>query len=212
MQSRLQPEEALEDIKRIMNRSSRFISLSGWSGISAGVCALIGAGLANSTINKYKNSSEVTYNEVPDELKRDLMFIGAGVFIGAFILAFLFTWLRTNRNGQRVWNTASRRLLWNTMIPLGVGGVFILGMLYHDVSIFVSPACLVFYGLALVNGSKYTLGEVRYLGYGQILLGIINIWFLQYSLVFWATGFGVLHIVYGIIMWYRYERINKLAD
>jgi len=72
----------------------------------------------------------------------------------------------------------------------------------------VAPGCLVFYGLALVNASKYTLGEIRYLGYGQLILGIINLWQLSYGLYFWAAGFGILHIIYGIVMWYRHERAS----
>jgi len=71
---------------------------------------------------------------------------------------------------------------------------------------FIAPGCLIFYGLALVNGSKYTLGEVKWLGYGQILLGIINLWWVGNGLYFWALGFGVLHIVYGTLMWWKYER------
>jgi hypothetical protein len=211
MESQLQPAEALQDIRRIMDRSSRFISLSGWSGISAGVCALIGAWLANSRINEYQYSAEKGYADVPTELQNELVYIAAGVFIGAIILAFFFTWLRANRQRQQIWNTASRRLIWNTMLPLVAGGIFIIGMMYHNVTMFISPACLMFYGLALVNGSKYTLGEVRYLGYGQIALGIINLWIPQYSLLLWAIGFGILHIIYGIVMWYKYEK-QQSAD
>jgi len=70
----------------------------------------------------------------------------------------------------------------------------------------IAPCCLIFYGLALVNGSKYTLGEVKYLGYGQVVLGIMNLWLLGYGLYFWAAGFGILHIIYGTLMWWKYER------
>ena len=72
----------------------------------------------------------------------------------------------------------------------------------------VAPGCLVFYGLALVNASKYTLGEIRYLGYGQLVLGIVNLWNVSYGLWFGALGFGILHIIYGIWMWYKYEKNN----
>jgi hypothetical protein len=70
----------------------------------------------------------------------------------------------------------------------------------------IAPGCLIFYGLALVNASKYTLKEVRYLGYGQMILGIINLWFIGYGIFFWAIGFGVLHILYGTMMWWKYEK------
>ena len=105
-----------------------------------------------------------------------------------------------------MWGTTTRRLFWNTAIPLAVGGIFLLRMMEQGEYRFISAGCLIFYGLALVNASKYTLGEVRYLGYGQILLGIIALWQIGYGLQFWAMGFGVLHIVYGVAMWYKYER------
>lgn len=105
-----------------------------------------------------------------------------------------------------MWDYTSRRLAWNMLIPLAAGGAFILGMLRYDAWIFVAPACLLFYGLALVNASKYTLTDIRYLGYCEILLGLANMLFPGYGLWFWAAGFGVLHIIYGAIMWVKYEK------
>lgn len=91
---------------------------------------------------------------------------------------------------------------------MAVGGLFLLRSMELNYYNLVAPGCLVFYGLALVNASKYTLGEIRYLGYGQLILGIINLWQLSYGLYFWAAGFGILHIIYGIVMWYRHERAS----
>jgi hypothetical protein len=91
-------------------------------------------------------------------------------------------------------------------IPLVTGGLLILAILRYDEWRFIAPLCLIFYGLALVNGSKYTLSEIRYLGICEILLGLINTQFVGYGLYFWAAGFGVLHIIYGFVMWWRYER------
>lgn len=198
MDSQAKPLEDLRDIKRMMERSSRFISLSGWSGISAGLCALAGAWLAD------KEISGRTYSQL--ELERRLLLIASAVFVSALALAFLFTYRRARINGLPMWDSTARRLLLNTMVPITVGGLFIMGMMYHDVTRFISPACLVFYGLALVHASKYTLGEVRYLGYAEITLGLLNLWILDKSLLIWAIGFGVLHIVYGVWMWLKYER------
>ena len=90
------------------------------------------------------------------------------------------------------------------------GGLYILKLIEHGSFGLIAPGCLIFYGLALVNASKYTLSEVRYLGYCQILLGVINCWFVGYGLYFWAVGFGLLHIIYGTVMWYKYERAKKM--
>jgi hypothetical protein len=69
---------------------------------------------------------------------------------------------------------------------------------------FVTPLTLIFYGLALVNASKYTLSEVRSLGIIEIVIGLFAMHFIGYGLLLWAVGFGVMHIIYGIIMHIRY--------
>jgi hypothetical protein len=199
----------IKDIRRIMERSSRFVSLSGLSGVAAGICALIGAGLAYNIINSYYgsyNSRGFFTGDDFSKLKLKLVLVSAIVFIVAFATSFYLTWRKAKKQGLPVWDHTSKRLAWNMMVPLVAGGFFIVGMLRYDIWAFVSPACLIFYGLALVNGSKYTLSDIRYLGYCEILLGFINMFFIGYGLWFWSIGFGVLHIIYGILMWLKYER------
>lgn len=218
MDSQHPPLQTIQDIKRMMERSSRFISLSGWSGISAGICALAGAYAAHVRLNK--QSPNVTEIFLGDDgvygiqggslaLFRELLSIAAITFVAAFVSAFFFTWLRSRKNGTPMWDRTVQRLTWNTIVPLGAGAIFLFRSLqiYHFE--LIAPGCLIFYGLALVNASKYTLGEIRYLGYGQLVLGIINLWFLYDGLYFWAAGFGILHIIYGIVMWWRYERVSS---
>ncbi len=208
--------DALQDIKEMMSRSSRFISLSGWSGISAGVCALIGAWVANtifydetgiaSGYSQPENYKVSTPFDLTHIVSNKLFIVAVVTFIVAFMLAFFFTFLRSRKNNFSIWGSAARRLMINVSLPMIVGGIFILKLLQTGEYGLIAPACLIFYGLALVNASKYTLGEVRYLGYGQILLGLINCWVPGYGLYFWAAGFGVLHIIYGALMLWKYER------
>lgn len=201
--------ETLQDIKRMMERSSRFISLSGLSGVSAGIIALAGAWFAHELISPYY----IRYNTrgsflLQDfhELKTRLMMLAGLVLFLALVFSFYFTWRKARKNNLSMWDPTSRKLFINLMIPLIAGGLFVLGMLYHNEWRFIAPASLVFYGLALVNASKYTLGEIRYVGILEILLGIINLYFEDYGLYFWAVGFGLLHIVYGLIMWVKYDK------
>ncbi len=190
--------ETLQDIKRIMERSSRFISLSGLSGVSAGICALAGSWIAYRWINLLRND--------PGTLLTNLVLLALAVMVCALASAFYFTWRKARKNGLPVWDHTSKKLLTNLAIPLGTGGLFAGGLLYHNEWQFVAPACLVFYGLALVNASKYTLRDIRYLGLLEIALGLINIYYVEYSLYCWALGFGVLHIIYGVIMWSKYDK------
>jgi hypothetical protein len=201
--------ETLQDIKRIMERSSRFLSLSGLSGIAAGICALAGAWFANNKIEPYYqqyNESGHFYASDFRELKLDLMLIAGVVLVIALLSSFYFTWRRTRKNHLPFWDHTSRKLFINMLIPLITGGLLILAMLQKDEWRYVAPSCLIFYGLALVNSSKYTLNDIRYLGLLEIILGLINTQFLGYGLYFWAIGFGLLHIIYGAIMWWKYER------
>ncbi len=201
--------QEIKDIRRIMERSSRFISLSGLSGISAGACALIGAFIGRYILKNYYgtyNSHGFFSGDDFSRLKIKLTGLALVVFAAAFISSFYFTWQKAKKQGLPVWDYTSKRLFWNMLIPLLAGAGFILAMLQYDEWRFVAPACLIFYGLALVNASKYTLTDIRYLGYCEIALGLINMLFIGYGLYFWATGFGVLHIFYGAIMWFKYEK------
>lgn len=208
--------DTIKDIKQMMERSSRFISLSGLSGIAAGISALVGAWFAYGVIHPAESSGHqyrLEYSEMKggDISIRD--FMGSRLFeialftlIAALVFAFLFTWLRSKKTNVPLWGITARRLMWNVSIPLGAGGLYILRLIETGTYHLIAPGCLIFYGLALVNASKYTLAEIRYLGYAQLVVGLINLWVLGYGLYFWATGFGVLHIVYGIYMWFKYER------
>jgi hypothetical protein len=200
--------DTLKDIRRIMDRSSRFISLSGLSGVSAGVFGLIGVYFAWDWIHEYAVNYNDYYSRGGSRLlsiEWKLIFLAAAVLTGALVFALYFTWQRAKKNKVPMWDATSRKLLVNLAIPLITGGVFVLGLInYHDWR-FIAPACLIFYGLALVNASKYTLSDIRYLGLLEIALGLANMWFFGWGLYFLGVGFGVLHIVYGLIMWWKYE-------
>lgn len=199
--------ETLRDIKKMMERSGRFISLSGWSGVSAGLAALTGAFFAKKKIAEYYSSYALDTN-CPTCLRDDLITIAVIVFVVAFASATLFTWFKSKKEGVAIWGSSARRLLWNTLLPMIAGGFVILRMVSLKQYDLVAASSLIFYGLALVNGSKYTMGEVRYLGYAQIITGIVGLWLSRSGLTIWALGFGVWHIVYGIAMWWKYDR-NK---
>ena len=201
--------ETLQDIKKIMERSSRFISLSGWSGVAAGLCALIGAWIAYRWLDGYYydyNNRGFYEGTEFQRLKSRLLILAGAVLAAALVSSFYFTWRKARHDHETVWNFTSRRLIINMLIPLVAGGVFILGMLQYNDWRFVAPSCLIFYGIALVNASKYTLSDVRWLGFLEIILGLVNMQFIGKGLYFWAAGFGVLHIIYGLLMWWKYER------
>ena len=203
--------DTLRDIKRLMERSSRFISLSGLSGLGAGICALVGAYIAHNWIRAdFVTSNSRTYESV-HEIKIKLILLAIAVLIAALAVSFYFTWNKAKKNNLPVWDHTSKKLLINLLIPLAAGGFFVIGLLAQNEWRFVASACLVFYGLALVNASKYTLTDIRYLGLMEVVLGLINLYYPEYSLYFWAVGFGVLHIIYGLIMWWKYDKVTTAS-
>jgi hypothetical protein len=197
----------IQDIKSMMSQSSRFISLSGLSGILAGTYSLIGAWYAYTTIyfdtatNGEYSQLIITENEV---IK--LIFIASSIIILSIITGIILSKRKALKQKENMWNAASKRLLINFLIPLFTGGFFIIYLIEKETFGLVAPLTLIFYGLACVNASKYTLGDVRYLGLTQIILGLLSLWFLGYGLLFWALGFGVCHIAYGSWMYFKYDK------
>lgn len=200
---------ALKDIRQMMDRSSRFISLSGLSGVFAGVIALIGAYFAHDEINKFYNKTGYAYGiEGEVDLEYNLVKLGLIVLFVALAGGVLFTYRKSQRNNLPIWDKTSRSLVINLSIPLVAGGLFIIALLlnYPNTYIIIAPTCLIFYGLALINASKYTFSDIRYLGFCEVALGLICMFYVGYGLVFWAFGFGLLHIVYGLLMYFKYEK------
>lgn len=197
----------ISEIKNLMNRSSRFISLSGLSGILAGIYCLIGAALAYKII--YFDSTNLgNYSDliITETALLQLFAIAGSVIFLSLITGIILSIKKASKSNDTVWNASSKRLVINFMIPLTTGGIFILFLIEKEYLGLVAPLTLLFYGLACVNASKYTLGDVRYLGITMIFLGLLSTWFLGYGLLFWALGFGVCHILYGSIMYFKYDR------
>ncbi|MDR3062438.1 MAG: hypothetical protein LBU57_10085 [Dysgonamonadaceae bacterium] len=194
--------ETLQEIRNLMENSSRFIGLSGWSGIAAGCIALIGASLAYPIVSGRLETGGYYSNP---EIKT-LLLIGLGTFIAALILAFIFTYAKTSKTNIPVFGKTSKRLTWTIIVPTLVGGIFLLKLISYGLYGLVAPGCLIFYGIALFATGKQTVNETRYLAYCEIILGCISLWKIEYGLYFWAIGFGLFHILYGARMWYKYDR------
>ena len=205
--------ETLYEIRSLMERSSRFISLSGLSGIAAGTFALIGVALIYWYADLSPFSGERAYYiKAITAQKWGLNYItffalnATFVLIGALASGIFFTTRKAKEKGQKIWDKLSLRLLINLSIPLMAGGIFCLALVKYGALGLLAPVTLIFYGLALVNASKYTLDDIRYLGIAEIVLGLIASFNLGYGLEFWAIGFGILHIIYGALMYNKYER------
>ncbi|MFN1835126.1 hypothetical protein AB2B38_007690 [Balneola sp. MJW-20] len=191
----------LAEIRSMMERSSKFLSLSGWAGIMAGIYALLGAWVAH----HYLEFRPDAFLYSSPYLHRTVI-VATGILISALVTAIYFSRKKAENNGEKAWNLTSRRMLLNMLVPLFSGGLLIAVLVYQGFQGLIAPMTLIFYGLALFNASNFTIKEVKYLGQTQIILGILNCWFIESGLFFWAIGFGAAHLIYGIYMYFRYER------
>ncbi len=201
------PEQELADIKSMMERSTRFLSLSGLSGILAGTYALIAAGMAYTWIYYPNPPYGFRTNYILDTATLTKLLIAAFMVLTISIAtALILSQRKSERTSSKLWTPAGKRFVNALLIPLVVGGFFCIALFFRGYTIIIAPATLVFYGLALINGSHFTLSDIKYLGYCELGLGILSAFFPGYGLIFWALGFGVLHIIYGSMMYYKYDR------
>ncbi len=201
----------LASIRNLMERSSKFISLSGFSGVLAGIYALIGAVVAYFMLYDADNRMYSLHTSAEAALFEDVILIKL-LTIAAIVLVFsvgtgvMLTLQKARRKSQPIWGKASKDLLFSMLVPLLSGGLLIIILLYRGYYGIVAPSTLIFYGLALISASNFTYTDVKYLGLCDVVLGLIAACLPGYGLVFWALGFGVLHIVYGSVMYFKYDR------
>jgi general stress protein CsbA len=191
----------IQEIKKMMDKSSQFLSLSGLAGVMAGVYALIGAYAINDIATR--NYGRLTLESTPFKL---IVVIAGAVLAFSVGTALLLTLQKAKKHGDTVWNSTTKRMAANFLIPLVTGGLFALLLIRSHHYGLIAPITLIFYGLSCVSASRYTHRDVRYLGLTIIAIGLAATWYMGYGLLFWAIGFGICHILYGTIMYFKYDR------
>ncbi|KAA5538493.1 hypothetical protein F0460_02135 [Paenimyroides baculatum] len=196
----------LAHIRSMMESSSRFLSLSGLSGIGAGI-----VGLVTGTVAMYLTNGKIQYlrsnyiQPYESYMVKLLILLGASALLLAIFCGCYFTVRKSKKLGLQIWTATTKKILVQLAIPLAVGGMFVLALLQYNLYGLIAGTTLIFYGLALVNAEKYTYSDIKYLGFLEIILGCLSLFFIGKGLIFWTIGFGVLHIVYGIILYRKYK-------
>lgn len=193
----------ISQIKDMMSRSSRFISLSGLSGVLAGIYAIIGATITYIFILP-GNGEYLVLDSIQFKLLVGMLLL---VAVLSFVTAYFLTTKKAKRNQEKIWDETTKRLLINFFIPLVTGGLYILIKITSGHYGQTAALMLIFYGMALINASKYTIGTIKYLGYSQLIIGLVCALFPGYGFWFWVLGFGILHIVYGTIMYFMEGKV-----
>jgi len=197
-------EKDIESIRYMMERSVKFLSLSGLSGILSGIYALVGATFAYVLLQYPQPPWQYQYVSGQNSMPV-LITISLIVLLASLITGYVMATRKAARMGDKIWNTTTKRLIVNLAIPLVTGGIFIIALLLEGFYGLVAPASLIFYGLALMNARPNLFDEIQYLGYSEIALGIISSFIPGFGLLAWAIGFGVLHVVYGSLMYKKYD-------
>jgi hypothetical protein len=209
MNSNANSVEDIKAIRKIMEESSRFLSLSGLSGVFIGLTAIAGALVAYFFILDGSIKYVEYFRNLPAGTNSSLRFqliADAGiVLVISVLLAFWFSIKKAKRNEKSFWTPVSKRLLINLLIPLSTGGIFAFALMLLNHIELIVPCFLIFYGLALVNAGKFTYGEIFYLGILQIITGLVSTFIPDMGMIFWIIGFGFLHIFYGLAMYRKYE-------
>ncbi len=206
MENKNSAQNDLKEIRKIMERSTWFISLSGLSGVTAGLFALIGAAAAWYQLHYHGLSGQLPY--FYSNLSEYHFYIIDAILILIFAIssAVYFSFRQAKKHNNAFWSATAKKLLLSLLTPLVIGGLFCLILLHHGYVGLVPPVMLVFYGLALIQSKQYTLSEIGSLGYLEIALGLANLIWLGKGIYFWAIGFGICHIAYGIYMYIKYDR------
>ena len=195
----------LRDIRTMMERSSRFQSVSGWGILAVGVMALVAAWVADGLFNGgtngwfttlYGDTAYLWAHKTQIAVFGSLILVavcGTTVFLSSFLMA-------RRKNIPFIFDATLRRVIFNLSIPLLAGGVLCLALVLQGHYGLTSSIMLVFYGLALVNCHHFSLPMLGGLGYAELLLGLADCFVATHALLFWAIGFGVLHIALGIYL------------
>lgn len=210
MENNSKSVEDIKTIRRIMEESTRFLSLSGLSGISAGIFAIAGAlvaylfilGNGNFHYDEYFRSLSVKETLT---LRWQLAALATTVLILSAVSASWFSIRKAKQENKKFWTPVSKRLLLNLFIPLVTGGALVIIFMFQNHIQLIVPCFLIFYGLGLVNAGKFTYNEIFYLGIVEILTGLFAALLPGFGMIFWIFGFGILHIIYGVFMYRKYE-------
>ncbi|MDG1913102.1 MAG: hypothetical protein P8I55_00760 [Crocinitomix sp.] len=207
------PIEDLREIHKMMESSSKFLSLSGLSGIFAGITALVGAYISSLEVRAYEKKMifyelQGRAQEGYDEITFRLAFLAALILFVALAFGVFFTWLKAKRQNKKLLTPLSFRLIISLMVPLAFGGLFVAALVYRGYIEIIVPATLIFYGMSLLNGSKYVHVDIKYLALCQMALGVYCAFDPAFGFYAWIIGFGILHILYGAIMYFKYD-MNK---
>jgi hypothetical protein len=197
----------IQKIRTIMEKTTPFLSLSGLSGIAAGLTGCLAGTIMMLKIQSVWISRDLLKDVLADyQLRIFFTILLLSALFLATLISFVITALNTIKKNQPLWVISSFRFAENLFIPLLTGGVLLTAFYFHKNFEYFIPGMLIFFGLALYCASQFSKDEIKVLGILEICLGLLSLYFIPAGLILWTAGFGLLNIGYGIYMYVKYER------
>jgi len=210
MESSKKHMDDLSEIRSMMERASKFISLSGLAGVFAGIFALVGAAVAYWYLEIFLPQAEAPLMfkslSIYDDGILFMLILAVVVLLLAFASAVFFTTRNSRKRNFPLWDHTSKKVLINLLVPLIAGAIFIFALIFYGNFVLIIPASIIFYGLSLINAGHFTYSDIKFLGYVELLVGFVSLFLIDYGLIIWTISFGLLHIIYGVVMYNKYER------
>lgn len=178
----------LEFIRETMERSTAFTAVPGYGGIFMGVTAIAAAYIA------------FTQPTIWQWMTVWLVEGALGFLIGLFAM-----WQKSKMAGTSLASTPAKKMILSFLPPMVCGVIITLGLWRLEHFEVLVPVWLLLYGAAVVTGGSYSVRAVPVMGWCFIALG--GIAFLlptRAADLMMALGFGLLHIIFGIVIARRY--------
>jgi len=182
-----------------MQQTSTYFSLRGWTGILLGIYGLLIVYLVHMLTNTYGDGFDGS-----SQLPIALLEIAIMVFAVVTVLISLITlWIRAKRRAKRhnekLWSSLSKKLRFHTLIPLLLFVIILIIIANKGYYSSITPLLLLLYGIFLLNLSRFSSGRLKYLAIADIFLAIIAYFVFDKEMLFLGLGFGIFHIIYGLM-------------
>jgi len=204
--------ENLSELKSILSKNTRFLSFSGLSGVIAGITALAGEYLFyNLYLATFSSSSN--YADVRNLADMKLFYSALLIALSIIGISVIVGVILARKKIRMQGSTVNRDLLKNTLIhilvPILVGGAICFVASFTDHFIYIPAFLLIFYGLGLFNGSRFSFDDLKIVGLVFMGLGLITYAYPNLSMWTWGLGFGVGHILYGLRVYFVHDRKSE---
>lgn len=178
----------LSFIRRTMEHATAFTAVPGWGGVAMGATALVAAALADRSAT-------------PSEwLAPWLVASVVALLIGGWAMA-----MKARRAGTTVFSYSGRRFVLSFLPPLAVGALLTAALAQAGQHQALPGTWLLLYGTGVVTGGAFSIRVVPIMGICFALLGVVALFGQpSWGNALMATGFGGLHIVFGLLIARRY--------